>query len=112
MILNSLSTRLRWTQGIRVHSRLSRARLLFSVLLPLAFSVQPCHAAVQQAWVAKYNSGPGSTNPPAGVALDADANVYVAGSSTRSSPPYDLDYVVIKYSPTGEQLWVNRFGSP
>src|SRR2546423_342731 len=88
---------------IRVNSRLSRAHLLFSVLLPFVLSL---HAfAVQQAWVAKYTSGPGSTNPPVGIALDTAGNIYVAASSTRATAPYDLDYIVIKYSPTGVQEW-------
>src|SRR5256885_86538 len=93
----------------RVNSRVSGAHLLFSVLLPLAFSL---HAfAVQQAWVAKYNNGPGTTNQAVAMALDKDGNIYVAGHSTRTNAPYDYDYVIIKYNPLGVQQWANRFGS-
>src|SRR5687767_10621760 len=88
--------------------RTPRAAFLLSVLT--LFFASNCFS-VQQAWIAKYASGPGSTNPPAGIAVDRDGNVYVAASSTRSMPPFDLDYLVVKYSPLGVQLWTNRFGN-
>src|SRR6185295_18115757 len=89
-------------------ARLSRPNLASSVGVFLLFAFVVGASAAQQAWVAKYASGPGSAVPPAAIGLDKDGNVYVVGSSTRSTAPYDLDYVVIKYSALGVGLWTNR----
>ena len=64
----------------------------------------------QQAWVANYNNGPGSTNRAMGIAVDPSGNILVAGTSTGSATGYD--YIVIKYSPSGSIAWSRRFASP
>src|SRR5207249_3018088 len=40
----------------------------------------------------------------AAMTLDSAGNVYVAGGSSS-------DYAIVKYSPTGSQLWEARYGS-
>jgi hypothetical protein len=91
-----------WSSAVR------RFALLF---LALPFSLQPC-LAVQQAWVAKYNNGPGTRSVPVAMSLDKDGNIYVAGHSTKTNAPFDYDYVIVKYNSMGIQQWVNRYGLP
>ena len=63
-----------------------------------------------QLWVARY-SGPGNSNDEAyDLAIDSSGNVYVTGYSVGSDT--DIDYVTIKYSPNGNQLWVKRYNGP
>ncbi len=57
---------------------------------------------VQQEWVSWY-SGPGNSNDvPSDIAVDSSGNVYSAGYNSNS-PVYGL--LLIKYSPSGQQLW-------
>lgn len=41
------------------------------------------------------------------VAVDASGNVYVAGTE-GGTPDYDYDYLLMKYSPSGQLLWVKK----
>jgi hypothetical protein len=64
----------------------------------------------EQQWVRRY-SGPGNGEDRAmAMALDGQANVYVTGYSR--SPKTGYDYATIKYSPSGERLWVQRYAGP
>jgi uncharacterized delta-60 repeat protein len=66
-------------------------------------------AGVQQ-WAQSYN-GPGNGNDAAySLALDGSGNIYVTGYSLGSGT--GLDYATIKYSPSGAQLWVQRYNGP
>lgn len=63
----------------------------------------------QEQWVARYN-GPTSYDDRAkAIAVDSAGNVYVTGES-RNLNGYS-DYVTIKYSSTGQELWVARYYS-
>jgi len=72
--------------------------------------IQCCASAqIQEAWVARYNPGvSNSTNQAVAIALDSAGNVIVAGSSRTNG---NFDYVTIKYSSSGTQLWVARYSS-
>jgi len=65
------------------------------------------------AWIRRYN-GPGNGHDVAlAIALDSSRNTYVTGyiSDTLTG----LDYATIKYSSSGDELWVRRYngtGSP
>jgi uncharacterized delta-60 repeat protein len=60
---------------------------------------------VRRFWVRRYN-GPGNyVDATTALAVDSQDNVVVTGYSTKDS----FDYCTIKYSPTGEQLWVQRY---
>lgn len=64
------------------------------------------------AWVRKYN-GTGNNNDIArSIVVDAAGNVYVTGESRNGSSFDTEDYVTIKYSPTGDSLWVRRYDGP
>jgi hypothetical protein len=62
-----------------------------------------------QRWVAYYG-GPRDFDRACGLALDADAHVYVAGSSVNSGGQWDV--VTIKYDSAGNQQWLERFNMP
>lgn len=62
----------------------------------------------QEQWVARFN-GPGNTQDrAAGLAIDAQGNVYVTGASGEGSNNLS-DYVTIKYNTSGVQQWVGRY---
>ncbi|MEO8514015.1 MAG: SBBP repeat-containing protein [Ignavibacteria bacterium] len=61
-------------------------------------------------WAKRYN-GPSSKNDYAtSIGLDPSGNVYVTGASEMNGKGYD--YLSVKYSPTGQQLWTARYDGP
>ncbi|HKX63563.1 MAG TPA: immunoglobulin domain-containing protein [Verrucomicrobiae bacterium] len=61
-------------------------------------------------WTARYDGPSRSSDSPVAVTMDADGNVIVAGNSTGLRSGSDL--TVIKYSASGQQLWVFRYDGP
>ena len=64
----------------------------------------------QQQWVQRYCLASFKTNQAGAIALTPDGSVIVAGSSASTNG--DLDYVAVKYSATGQQMWLTRYDSP
>jgi len=61
-------------------------------------------------WAKRYN-GPGSgTDSARALAVDAQGNVYVTGQSTGVDS--GTDYRTIKYSASGDRLWMRRYNGP
>lgn len=63
-------------------------------------------------WESTYNSPINGFDGGYNMVVDAAGNVYVVGSSRLGSPyPWygDQCATVVKYSPTGQQLWVARY---
>lgn len=58
-----------------------------------------------QLWVARYTESANTEKYARAIAIDSLGNVYVTGFAYYNS----ADWVTIKYSPTGEQLWVDTF---
>lgn len=58
-------------------------------------------------WVKRYNPATASDDWAFSVAADKYGNAYVTGKSNNYNLGYG--YTTIKYSPTGEQLWVKRY---
>jgi hypothetical protein len=63
-------------------------------------------------WVARYN-GPGNAEDwGLAVAVDDAGDVYVTGASIGAAPDTFLDYLTIKYNPSGGQEWARRYNGP
>lgn len=69
----------------------------------------PLFAAPQIAWTTRYSFGTNSDSKTFAIALDPQQNMVVAGTSKNDQANYD--YVTAKYSPTGSNLWLQRYDS-
>jgi uncharacterized delta-60 repeat protein len=63
-----------------------------------------------QMWARRYTGGFGEIATE--VEVDTGGNVFVTGYSGHSVAGDAEDFLTIKYSPTGEQLWINRYDAP
>jgi hypothetical protein len=80
-------------------------------LVLLCLAAVSSSAQVHEAWVNRYNGGyTNLDHRPVALALDSAGNVFVAGSSQSSGTNYD--YIVLKYAPSGAQLWAARYAPP
>jgi hypothetical protein len=77
------------------------AFILFLFLGHLAFA-QPALA-----WQRAYNGPPDQGDEAVSIAVDTAGNSYVTGSAFGIGNTFDI--VTIKYSPTGQQLWVQTY---
>ena len=87
------------------------------------YLVLKLNASGVQQWVATYNGTAGQIDWARAIAVDATGNVYVTGQSmgelVRRNGPFGTlqiiqtgyDYVTIKYDPTGQTLWTERYYS-
>jgi len=60
-----------------------------------------------QLWVQGYNGPAGNDDTPNSITVDQNGSVYIAGGSKGNGSGYD--YALIKYSTTGNLLWVARY---
>jgi len=68
-------------------------------------------ASVREEWVARYNGVGNGRDGAKALAVDADGNAYVTGF-TWVGVDVGYDYGTIKYSPKGDELWVERYDGP
>ncbi len=61
-------------------------------------------------WVARYNGPQNSTDEARAITIADSNDIYVTGYSLGSGA--DFDYITIKYSPDGNQLWAARYEGP
>ncbi|MEO0092843.1 MAG: SBBP repeat-containing protein, partial [candidate division WOR-3 bacterium] len=61
-------------------------------------------------WVRRYNGLENKCDQAYDLALDNLGNIYVTGKSKNANG--DFDYLTIKYSPEGEELWTARYDNP
>ncbi len=60
-------------------------------------------------WNVRYTGPAGSRDEAHAVTVDENGYVYVTGESQETG---FADYVTIKYSPNGSQIWANRYNGP
>src|SRR5574337_751288 len=78
--------------------------LLISFFL---FSSAALFAQPAQAWASRYNGPADNADESHSIVVDNAGNVYVTGSAFNASN--NLDIVTIKYSPSGQQLWLQAY---
>jgi hypothetical protein len=83
---------------------------LFSFFLNFLLFAVPAFGQSQLQWVKRYSLVSSATNQATAIALAPDGSVIVAGTSASTNG--DLDYVAVKYTPSGQQLWLTRYDSP
>src|ERR1041385_4522029 len=76
--------------------------LLTALLLSGISYAQPALA-----WSQRYNGPPDNADEAVSLAVDAAGNSYVTGSAFASNGT--LDMVTIKYSPAGQQMWIQSY---
>lgn len=64
-----------------------------------------------QLWLATYNGTGDGNDIPDAIVVDIEGNVYVTGSSIGAGNT-DEDYATVKYDPSGNQLWAQRYNGP
>lgn len=62
-------------------------------------------------WVGQYDGPAGARDAGSEIKADSEGNVYVGGTSDSIDPGGgpEADYVILKYSPEGAEVWVVRF---
>ncbi len=83
--------------------------MISRILLLFLFSIVFQQASAQPAvlWGQRYNGPPDNADEAVSIAVDAQGNSYVTGSGFNNAG--NLDIVTIKYSPSGQQLWLQSF---
>ena len=71
----------------------------------------------QELWRARYDGPSHADDVPSALVIDPTGNVCVTGMSMGPSIYYSLtltyyDYATVKYSPSGQELWVARYSGP
>ena len=59
------------------------------------------------AWAQRYNGPPDNADEAHDLVIDNSGNIYVTGSAFAANGT--LDMVTIKYSPAGQQLWLQSY---
>lgn len=60
-------------------------------------------------WIKRYNGTGNNYDEPEDIYVDNSGNVYVTGFSRNTSSAESADYLTIKYSSSGDSLWVRRY---
>jgi len=72
------------------------------------------NSAGDTVWTRRFNRGGARADIAYAIAVDASGNVYVTGESQGTTSPHGIfeDYVTVKYSPTGVELWAAAYNGP
>jgi hypothetical protein len=85
-----------------------------TTVYPLAVQYGP---SGDQRWVARHVDAVGTWNDVSRAALDAQGNIYLAGSASRVSHVEDpsqarRNYLTIKFTAGGEEAWARQYDGP
>ena len=69
-------------------------------------------AQVAEVWSVSYQKFPAGLVEPMDMVIDNSGNIYLACKSPTSLMAYTQDYCLIKYSPSGQQLWLKTYNGP
>jgi uncharacterized delta-60 repeat protein len=61
-------------------------------------------------WASRYEGPAFEDDEARAIAIDSDGNAYVTGGSRDSTT--GPDFTTIKYSPTGDSVWIRRYDGP
>lgn len=67
-------------------------------------------SAGNQLWLQRFNGSNNSDDAAIGISVDANGNVYAGGWASTTTG--GADFTIVKYSPTGSQLWVRYYNGP
>ncbi len=79
-----------------------------TALLICLFAPPSPRAQVVESWAARYHGPTNGTDASTGIAVDKSGNVYVTGWSMSAESRAE-DYVTIKYSSSGDSLWLRSY---
>lgn len=61
-------------------------------------------------WRRDFSSIAASQDAGNDIVVDGDGNVVVVGTTRSDSGGFNLDWIVLKYTPSGDTLWTRKFG--
>jgi len=67
------------------------------------------NSGVQQ-WASRYNGSNNTNDDASSIAIDASGSAFVTGSSNSGGT--NLDFLTVKYSPSGAYMWEQRYNGP
>ncbi|MDY6854418.1 MAG: SBBP repeat-containing protein [Thermodesulfobacteriota bacterium] len=82
---------------------------IISSIVVFAIAILMTGTGVAQEWVARYDGSVNLRDWARAIAVDADGNVYVTGSSDVFNDPYFADYSTVSYDRDGNERWVQRY---
>jgi uncharacterized delta-60 repeat protein len=80
------------------------------LLLFLLILNSPLTSQVSEQWAARYNGASNLNDGGISIVVSNDGSVYVAGITTVTA--VDLDYILIKYSQEGQEIWNRSYNGP
>ncbi len=80
---------------------------IFVISCILIVNISTINAQVSQQWAARYNGSSNNSDYANDIAINVAGDIYVTGASYGANN--DLNYMTIKYSSSGTQLWTRTY---